>query len=809
MNTWKRHMSGDRPDVSLDSWHLQPLKTVPVEESNNLKSTTSVNKKIENIVWEIEEEHLAETDDGLHHATSEILANNPNIFRINNPSVVSCAQNKIYHRKQINSRLTDQHETSNSLSGSVQSDESQKLLHSKCSVNDQEELSRFQFARTRYSPELTEVSIDSSQGRHQRVIETEKSQFPAKIDSDNRRKNLRSEFTDNQSLKSSLDAYISVRQTLCRKNLEVASDANIVLKSYHGDVGFTAMEEELASVSEKLDMQQQEQDLVNIMGSSDIHWFNGQVQLPMHLAPLPLPLTFSPLSTSMGYAKGNLAGDIPSNLSLIGPSWGPNMQFAQTSFSFPVRNYFHAATYKSNVDNAFNDDSAVTELNSEDNGRGNPNEDDIVLSEGSNFGDGGPQIHRDGKQQKLDGGLSSSPVVRDISSGYFPREQNNKLGREGRRLTTENYNHPFQAKTSKGSDLQSNFRSSNTSFSTLSWASSSRSKSASEYLRDQSAAKFPRSARNKWRSKPTSYSVLTSASGKENNMLHFEGSSNHISSKIDDFTSGWIPLSTMENDMSEGIVKSASLTASHARSKHLAEYESEQKQSDPLIPIAPVLVGTSWQRGVNCSKILPGTFVATGPPVPFLMLPFGNFTSNSGNPDGYARQIDREEEPGKFQESSSAQNIVLVESLDQSEALTTPKVSRIPAPESSEELSSDIFNSDFVSHWQNLVYGRSCQNSYPGPFMYASPVARPPISFPSHYPWDGPGKLLPSDLHYTQMAGHNPLLVPVMPFQPGSNRASGVFQDYADEAPRYRGGTGMYLPNSVRFSQIFKIIRKS
>ncbi|CAL9113693.1 unnamed protein product, partial [Musa textilis] len=230
--------------------------------------------------------------------------------------------------------------------------------------------------------------------------------------------------------------------------------------------------------------------------------------------------------------------------------------------SFPVPNYFHVATYRSNVDNleSFNDDSAVTELNSENNGHGNPNEDDVVLSEGSNFGD------------------------------------------EGRRLTKENCNDPFQAKTSSGSDLQSNFRSSNTRFSTLSWASSSRSKPASEYLRDQSAAKFPRLARN---------------------------------------------------------------------NKHLAEYESEQKQSDPLIPIAPVLVGTSWQRGVNCSKIFPRTFVATGPPVPFLMLPF----------------------------------------------------------------------------------------------------AQPPIYLPSLYPWDGPGKLLSSDLHYTQMTGHNPLLVTIMPFQPGSDRA--------------------------------------
>lgn len=45
------------------------------------------------------------------------------------------------------------------------------------------------------------------------------------------------------------------------------------------------------------------------------------------------------------------------------------------------------------------------------------------------------------------------------------------------------------------------------------------------------------------------------------------------------------------------------------------------------------------------------------------------------------------------------------------------------------------------------------------------------------------------------MVGHGQRVFPVMPLQPASERATGVPQHYAGDAPRYRGGTGTYLPN--------------
>ncbi|CAL9770214.1 unnamed protein product [Musa acuminata subsp. burmannicoides] len=781
MNTWKRHGSGDRPDVlSLDLRHLPPLKTVPVEESNNSKCT-SVEKKFENGVLEVIKEHLAETGHGFHNSTSEMVGNDQNVYRSNKVSALSHVENQINNKKQINLRFTDQLERSG---GSDYSNKNQKIFKPNYSAYDRKEQGRFQFARTRSSPELTETSFDLSQGSHGRAIETAKFQNPAKFDSGIRRRNLGSEVMGSHSSKSSLDDYKSTRQTSSQKNVDVASDANSVSNSHQGDFGFTG--EELASVSETLEMQQEEQDLVNMMGSSNIHGLNGLVQFPMHLAPLHLPLTFP---TPMGYFKRNLAGAVPSNISFIGPPWGPNMQFAQNLVSFPLS----YSNFK-DVNESFNDGFSVMQLNTEDNDHGSLHEDDVVSSRGLNPSDSGTQIlHLDDKQHKLEGGLTLSHGARSTRSGSLPRGQN-KSGRESRSLTREDYNGSFQAKTSRGGDIHSNFRSSNSRFS-LSQASSSRNKPASENPRDVSAANISKPARDRWGRKPASPSVSDSYYGKENSGLQFEGSSDNVSLKLDDNTSRWISLSAMRNDTSEKTVESASLASSHARSEHLPDSESAQFQSDPFIPYSPVLVGTSQQRGVDYSKILPMAFVATGPPVPYLVFPFGNFTSNTGNPDGYARQFDKEEESDQFPSSSSCQNIDSVESLNLSEALMSPTVSRDSGPESSAETSSDILNSDLNGHWQNLVYGRFCQNSYHEPFVYSSPVVGPPIYPISHFPWDGSGRPLASNLNYTQIMGHGPRLVPVIPLQPGPDQASGVFQHHADEAPRYRGGTGTYLPN--------------
>ncbi|KAB1205914.1 hypothetical protein CJ030_MR7G027901 [Morella rubra] len=63
-------------------------------------------------------------------------------------------------------------------------------------------------------------------------------------------------------------------------------------------------------------------------------------------------------------------------------------------------------------------------------------------------------------------------------------------------------------------------------------------------------------------------------------------------------------------------------------------------------------------------------------------------------------------------------------------------------------------------------------------------------------PWDGPGRPVSTNMNlFSQLMSYGPRIVPVAPLQSVSNRPAAVYQCYVDEMPRYRSGTGTYLPN--------------
>ncbi|XP_049931820.1 uncharacterized protein LOC116248290 isoform X2 [Nymphaea colorata] len=223
-------------------------------------------------------------------------------------------------------------------------------------------------------------------------------------------------------------------------------------------------------------------------------------------------------------------------------------------------------------------------------------------------------------------------------------------------------------------------------------------------------------------------------------------------------------------------------------------YEAGSSGSDPMIP-GPMLVG-SGSRQI--------TFYPTGPPVPFVtMLPLYNFPPDAGSSGGSPRQFDRDDslENGHAnlsEHSATASNFDAPENLEQPEAFGNPSSIDIPAMEPRAELNVDILHSDFISHWQNLQYGRICQSArnHP-PIIYSPQLIVPPVYLQGHFPLDGPGRPL-SGVNmglFTQVMGYGPRFVPVTPLQPGSSRPSGIYQYYNEEMPRYRGGTGTYLPN--------------
>jgi hypothetical protein len=157
-----------------------------------------------------------------------------------------------------------------------------------------------------------------------------------------------------------------------------------------------------------------------------------------------------------------------------------------------------------------------------------------------------------------------------------------------------------------------------------------------------------------------------------------------------------------------------------------------------------------------------------------------------------------DEEFDSSQNNHSNQSLDSSENVDWSEILNTyTSVNNASSSVHSEQGRSEILNSDFASHWQNLQYGRFCQNARNNDSLpHPSPVVAPPMYLQGHFPWDGPGRP-PADMNLLTQHMNGPHLIPVAPVHPGSIRQPGFYQHYADNIPRYRAGTGTYLPNPV------------
>ncbi|KAJ6827806.1 uncharacterized protein M6B38_365105 [Iris pallida] len=804
MNTWERHGSGNRPDApNSNLWNLRPSEVAPLEEPTTSRNTASNKKKTENIGLQGNEHHTVSALSFQSSATQVIKTINQhlqNAQRTSNPPAVTRMQNQKGYGNHINSGGSDQLERSISSSASGQAEKSQKT-RPDYSVNDQEGQGRFQFARTRSSPELTDTSAEIlSRVRRNRVQETVKTQNShARLDYGRRVNNLGSEVFGGHTAKSSIDDPSALRHSPSNQSLEVTADANNMSNGFHDDTGFLNMGDVLSSVSEALErqqqMQQEEQDLVNMMASSRVHSFNGQLQLPMHFASPHLPLPLSPVLASMGYSQRNLAGMVPSNFTFIDPSWGSRMQFPQGFVSSPMSPYFPtAASLSSNPEDVVesaNETSGITEQNPEDSDHGIWQDRDSESSRGFDSDNGVVQLlHSEDKKQPATGGFNSySSSSRGSNSGAFVRGQQKFPEHKG--TVRDSQADASLHQTTRGNDLNSTDRYPSLRPFPVSQASSSRTKSSSESSRDESSGKFSKSARDKWGRKSSS-TLVGSMSSKAKNGWQFEGSSSHLSPQEEDDIRDWVPLSTMSADVVDRIPGSVS------RSHQVAVCEAGQQVSgqDSVIPIAPMIVGNSRQRVVDNSGVVP-IFYPTGPPVPFLtMLPFYNISSDNGTPDASSSHFHKDGVDDN-QINASDQNFGLADRFDQAETQLSLAAHESTAPEPSDVSKPDILNSDFASHWQNLQFGRLCQNNQsPAPLVYPSPAMVPPVYVQGHVPWEGPGRPVSTNLNFvTQFMNYGPRLVPVASLQPGPNRPSGVFQRYGDEAPRFRGGTGTYLPN--------------
>ncbi|KAI8022106.1 Poly(A) RNA polymerase cid14 [Camellia lanceoleosa] len=752
MNTWDRHGSGNRPDApKSDLWRMRLSTPDHPHGSENLKNISSVKKLNENSSGcETEVDGTRSRNVSSQHGNCSLESTSRNTEATRNQSQKSSGNlNRL--------RVSDQVVLEDSPTMGVHIDKGQRNVRPDHLVNDIQ--GRFLFARTRSSPELTDTYSDVfSQGRRNKAPESGKTQATPAGPDNNRRKNPGSEILVNHSARSSTDDPSSVKHVPSHQSLDAAVDSSSS-NSYHRDSGSGAMGEEFYSASGPQGMHQEEQDLVNLMASSNIQSLNGQVHVPLNLASSHLPFPISPsILASMGYAQRHLAGMVPSNITLIDPSFS-NMQLPQDTFG-------SVETNPEEADHDFWQDQDVRSP-----GGFEPYSRNYEM------------LQSDDKLQSSSAGHNFGPPSQFSGSGSSTR-LHQKFTKENHGSMQEDHLDSLLYQDNRN-DL-SDDRTTSSRFSSAAHSSSLRSKTSSESSWDGSSSKVSKSTREKWGKKTVPAEPST---------MHGKGKtvSEHATQPGED-ARDWNPVSTTGSEMAERSSGPQPVGSLHGLMPHMHGYELVQTSgSDSMMPIAPVLLGPgSQERVMDNSGGVPFTFYPTGPPVPFLtMLPVYNIPPERGTSDTSTSHFGGEE---GLDNSDSGQNFDSSEGFDQSEELNTTNSSRRAAfVETSNEHKPDILNSDFASHWQNLQFGRFCQNP---PLIYPSPVVVPPMYLQGHFPWDGPGRPMSTNMNlFTQLMGYGHRLIPVSPLQSVANRPPNVYQRYVDEMPRYRSGTGTYLPN--------------
>ncbi|KAA8540017.1 hypothetical protein F0562_026709 [Nyssa sinensis] len=487
------------------------------------------------------------------------------------------------------------------------------------------------------------------------------------------------------------------------------------------------------AAAEATQMHQEEQYFVNKMASSRVHNLGGHVHRPLNLASACLPVPVTPILASLGYAHDNSSGMVHTNVPSFESPWGSNIHYSQGLVSFPV--YITSSGIASNQDE----------------------------------------------------------IVEPIDDSLLPKQtymKDHGSMKENRGFVRENFGETPQNQNISGSDVYTT----SSRFVLASQAASSETRQSSEGSMDGSSLKNSKSEQDRRVRKlapSADHSILYK------NWWKHEGKSvtDNISSQTHD-SGGWIPLSvsTVDTEVAESEVP-GTLSSSLLWANQIPGYEPAQMSgSNSMFPIAPMLMGSgSRQRAIDNNGVLPFAFYPMGPPV--IMLPVYNFSTETGASNVSRSCFDRD---GELDNSHSKQynpRLGSTENLNQPE-ISSPKKGVAPA-EPSEEHKSDILNSDLVSHWQNLQYGRLCQNPQThGSTLYPSPVVVPPMYIQGHFPWNGPGIPLYTNANlFSHLMGYGPHPIPVPPLHRRSNRPSSVYQHYGHEIPRYRGGTGTYLPN--------------
>jgi len=616
-----------------------------------------------------------------------------------------------------------------------------------------------------------------------------------------RRKNITSETVSTQSTASSSDDPSSGRHGSSHRRLDVTADSSSISGGYDDECGSGPVIEDHASVMGALGINQEEQDLVNLMVSSSVHNFAGQISVPMNLVSTHLPLPISPsMLASMGYAQRAITGMVPTNIPLIDPYWATNPQLHQGLISSPLSQYFPGSRLSTNAEYLsvqVNKNTGSSEMVRGDADIEYWHGQDGASNRGFTCDDTCPELTSYERQTPTSANSDFVPSHRACSRSLL--EAQSRVTKESRGSTRADCLEAFQQQDNQVNEVYSDDRISSARFCSVSQSSSVRSKTSSESSWDGSSARMSKVAKDK-RSRKTGRNAVAPSN------VHVKGKNvyGNATTEVDDESTDWNDMATMRSEIEERSTSSQSASTLHMPNHTLLDSKVPLTTgADSVVPTAPVVLGpASQQRATDNSGVVPFTFYPTGPPVPFLtMLPVYNFPIDSGTSGALTR--DMGEQDG-LDNCDSDQNFDSSGGCDAPDVLNTYGSMRKPTGiESPEELKGDILNSDFASHWQNLQYGRFCQPRHPAPAICSSPVVVPPMHLHGCFPWGGPGRPVATNMNlFSHLINYGPRLVPVTPLQSLSSRPMAVYQQYEDRLPRYRSGTGTYLPCPVRTSSL-------
>ncbi|KAE9593561.1 putative polynucleotide adenylyltransferase [Lupinus albus] len=783
MNTWKRHGNGERPDAPNDDlWHLRLSSHDQLPGSENSRDNS---QKINNTsICEIQVEGAHSLQSGLSHHSNL----SPEIScKSNDVSTVSHAlQSGLSH--QNNASPSDQVVRESTCNQGANVDKVQRNVKLDNPFGDVP--GRFLFARTHSSPELTRLYGEVfSRGRQTRAPESGKnSNSSAMVESNHT--NVDSDMAASNGVRV-VDS--SAKPNLSHQVIDISTNSNNSSSSYHDESVQGIIGEKFASIAGAAGthmMNQEEQDLLNMMTYVTAHGFTGQPNIPVNFAlEHHLQLPFSPsILASMGYAQRNIG-----NLHLVEAPWGNNMQLPHGLVPSPLSPCFPGiglTSYAEDLIETGNENFSPVEPSLVEADNDFWHEQSRPSSSGVEVDDENFQMLPHDKQESTSGIYNFAPPSHVGSSSSSCRHQQ-KFAEDYQGSIREERIDTSQYPNGKGNDVYFDDKVANSRLTSTLPSSCHGCKTSSESSWEVSSAKSSKSTREK-RGRTNTPPVPSYGKGKKN-VLEISSNSVHDENR----------QQTYPKTLTLGVPERSTRLLMHVPRQQVSSFEAAQTSgSDSVLPIGPMLIGHgSRQRAIdNNSGVGPFAFCPAGPPVPFLtMLPLYNLppkASSATSPSNFnVEEV--------VYNADSGQNFDVSEIYDHHpEVLLSPAESMRRASFDSSEPNPDILKSDFISHLQNLQFGRFCQNSrHPQPVIHPSHVMVPPVYLQGRFPWDGPGRPVSVNMNiFTQLMSHGPRLVHVAPLHPVSNRPANVSPRLADEMPRYRSGTGTYLPNpaSVR-----------